>query len=251
MRATADLDGLLAVFAPDRDEHADPVPDVDTRFGSPSAAAPASASESPQTAAEGDGEHRPVDQALWVFREPIEWVLAHAEQRAWPEPIDRAAVHRVRDAVRIRMASSISGVLTSAAAPRIRATDLLIIARLLARGIDPGIVRDMVRDVVERFTSALGMLFVLDPSLACALAQIAASFAPCAPIACTPPIPGAPSAPNAAVALRLAMYGAGDERQNTHLPLGPTSPSSNLFDCGRGTPHPAMPTCRTCDGRLI
>lgn len=232
MRASAfGLGDLFAVFSPRADEHADEKLDPHAQVDPHVAGEPSDVSEPSDF-----GARATLDELLRVFREPIEWGLARAEQRAQADPVDVAAVHRVRDAIRIRLASAISGIPAPTEAPRIRATDLIVVAGLLVGTLDPAFVQRTALDASEGLATALGAMLQLDPSLASTLAQAAASL-------------GAAQAPRAphpgATFLYCDDFPSGAAPFNA-MPFGPMP-----FGPVPRVPHPAVPICCCRHGRVL
>ncbi|HEX7836717.1 MAG TPA: hypothetical protein VF469_04590 [Kofleriaceae bacterium] len=117
-----------------------------------------------------------VGELIDVLRGPIEWVFTLAERRAQGEPVDLAAIHRVREAIRFRLDSTIAGDGASEDRPRIRATDLLTVASLLVGTLDPAVVQRAALGVGGSIANALATVLQLDRSLATYVAQTAASI---------------------------------------------------------------------------
>ena len=108
-----------------------------------------------------------VGELLGVLREPIEWIFTLAERRAHGDAIDVAAIHRVRDAVRARIASMINGDGAAANALRVRAPDLLTVASLLIGTLDPAVVQRAalsLGNLGSGFADAFMAMLRLDPS---------------------------------------------------------------------------------------
>ena len=108
-----------------------------------------------------------VDRAelLGVMRGPIAWVFALAARRAQNDPVDLAAIERVRDAALHRIDAIIAGA-APADAPRIRAADLLTVASLLVGTLDPAIVGRAAQVVGGGIADALTQLLPLAPMIA-------------------------------------------------------------------------------------
>jgi hypothetical protein len=137
--------------------------------------------EQPQAQANGHdpgaaAAQHDVGEMLDVLRGPIEWVFTLAERRAEGDPVDLAAIHRVRDAVRFRLDSIITGNGAPEDQPRIRATDLWTVASLLIGKLDPAMVKRAALGVGGSITDALAKVLQLDRSLATSVAQTAASL---------------------------------------------------------------------------
>ena len=104
-----------------------------------------------------------LDALLPVFRKPIEWAIARAEQHAQGVPVDLAALDRVRLAYQSRLASIGSSGVLGQARPNLRPTDVLTVAGLLIGSIDSGFaqrvsvgMRDGLLDAIAELT-ALGL----------------------------------------------------------------------------------------------
>ncbi|HEX7841474.1 MAG TPA: hypothetical protein VF469_28570 [Kofleriaceae bacterium] len=113
----------------------------------PAAAPPVTGDES---AADEPTVELPIDGAdlLRVIREPIEWMLALAERLAGDDPVDLAAVARLRVALLARLAGQPA---------RIRKTDVLIVFGLLVGALDPSAVIHAVSDTIgDGFAAVLG-----------------------------------------------------------------------------------------------
>jgi hypothetical protein len=103
-------------------------------------------------------------ELLGVLREPIEWVFTLAERHAHDDPVDIAAIHRVRDAVRNRVNAIMVGA-PSVGTLRIRPADLLTVTSLLVAAVDPNLVQRAVRGVGNSIADALIVMLQFDPSL--------------------------------------------------------------------------------------
>jgi hypothetical protein len=124
-------------------------------------------------------------ELLGVLRDPIEWVFTLAERRAQGDPVDIAAIHRVRDAVLHRVNAVIVGA-PRAEPPRIRAADLWTVADLLIDTLDPSLVDRVLRGVGTSIADVLIAGLAFDPSLVAPRERGAASMpGPHAP----PPVP--------------------------------------------------------------
>jgi hypothetical protein len=98
-------------------------------------------------------DDRTVDQLLdgaellRVIREPVEWLLALAHQLAGADPVDVAAIVRLRAAFHARLAGRPTGV---------RKTDLLVVFGLLVGALDPSVVVHAVPDTIgDRLAAVL------------------------------------------------------------------------------------------------
>lgn len=112
----------------------------------PAAAPPVTGSES---AADEPTVELPIDGAdlLRVIREPIEWMLALAARLAGDDPVDLAAIARLRAALLARLAGQ----------PACRKTDVLIVFGLLVGALDPSAVVRAVSDTIgDGFAAVLG-----------------------------------------------------------------------------------------------
>jgi hypothetical protein len=85
-------------------------------------------------------------ELLRVIREPIEWILALAHQLAGGDPIDVAAVARLRAALETRLAGQPA---------RIRKSDLLVVLGLLIAAFDPKVVVRAVSDTISEGLAAV------------------------------------------------------------------------------------------------
>jgi hypothetical protein len=103
-------------------------------------------------------------ELLDVLRDPIEWVFTVAERRAQGDPIDIAAIHRVRDAVLHRVNAVIVGV-PRAESLRMRSADLWTVAELLIDALDPSLVARVLREVGTFLADALATGLPFAPSL--------------------------------------------------------------------------------------
>lgn len=97
-------------------------------------------------------DERTVDQLLdsaellRVLREPVEWILALALQLTGGDPVDVAAVARLRAAFHARLQGRPTGI---------RPTDLLIVSGLLVGALDPSVVVRAVSDTLGDGLSAV------------------------------------------------------------------------------------------------
>ena len=108
----------------------------------------------------GDGTAEPLldgPALLRVVREPIEWLLALAQRLSACDPVDTAAVDRVRAAFQARLAGRPSGV---------RTTDLLVVFGLLVGALDPGIVLRAVSETIGEASLAFHITGTADASAA-------------------------------------------------------------------------------------
>src|SRR5262245_19769154 len=133
------------------------------------------------------GDRLELAELLGVMREPIEWVFTLAERRAQSDPVDIAAIHRVRDAVLHRVNAIIIGV-PSAESLRIRTADLWTVAGLLIDTLDPSLVERVIRGVGSSIADVLVAGLPFDPSLVAHLGRAAAPT-----VGTAVPPPGAPS----------------------------------------------------------
>jgi hypothetical protein len=116
-----------------------------------------------------------VAELLGVLRDPIEWVFTLAERRAQGDPVDIAAIHRVRDAVLHRVNDAIVGR-PRVESPRIRSADLWTVGGLLIDALDPGVVERVLRGVGSSIADVLVAGLPFDPSLVAHLGRAAAPF---------------------------------------------------------------------------
>jgi len=119
-------------------------------------------------------------ELLGVLHGPVEWVFSLAERAAAGDGVDISAIHRVRDAVRLRMAAAAAADATGVAAmdcPRIRPADLLTVSGLLVGTLDPQIVQHLVTRAGERAADVLTSVFPLDLGLASCFASPGACVA--------------------------------------------------------------------------
>ena len=95
---------------------------------------------------DSDPDPRTVEQLLSgpelcrVLREPLAWLLSLAHGLAIHDPIDLAAVQRVRAATLTRLSGRPAGL---------RATDLLTVFALLVGALDPSVVFSAVSDALS------------------------------------------------------------------------------------------------------
>jgi hypothetical protein len=118
-----------------------------------------------------------VRELLLVLRGPIEWVFTLAERATHGDPVDLAAIGRVRDAIRIRLASAIASDDVPVDGSRIRSADLLTVAGLLLGTLDPAIVQRAATGIGSGIAHAITKLLELEPSLASYLPYVAGLFA--------------------------------------------------------------------------
>lgn len=78
-------------------------------------------------------------ELLRVIREPVEWILTLAHQLADGDPVDSAAIVRLRAAFHARLAGRPTGI---------RKTDLLVVFGLLVSALDPSVVVRAVSDKI-------------------------------------------------------------------------------------------------------
>lgn len=119
-------------------------------------------------------------ELLGVLHGPVEWVFSLAERAAIGDGVDIAAIHRVRDAVRLRMAAAAAADATGVAAmdcPRIRPADLLTVSGLLLGTIDPSIMQHLAMRTGERAADLLATVFQLDPGVVACFASPAVASA--------------------------------------------------------------------------
>jgi hypothetical protein len=100
----------------------------------------------------GDDDERTVEELLdgadllREIREPIEWILALAHELAGADPVDVAAVARLRAAFHARLAGL---------PVRIRKSDLLVVAGLLIAAFDPSVVLRAVSETISEGLAAV------------------------------------------------------------------------------------------------
>jgi hypothetical protein len=127
---------LFAAFTGFDDEH----PDEKTRPhgpAAPHAAAPRDSGARRRGARPDGGDPVTLDELLPVLRDPIHWALSRAERCAQGDPVDLAAIDRVRGAYQSRLAATGTGGALGDARAKVRPTDLLTVAGLVVRSIDP------------------------------------------------------------------------------------------------------------------
>jgi hypothetical protein len=168
-------------------------PDASAR--SRSTAAPHVAAEPHERDARTDSGNPPADSApitlnelLSVFREPIEWALARTEQHADGDPIDLAALGRVRAAYQTRLAWITSGGLLGEPRPSLLPTDVLTVAGLLIGSIYAGFAQRVSVGMREGMLDVLADLIL--PDLGDAPGSQAAPY-PAGPLGCGDGIPHA------------------------------------------------------------
>ena len=113
----------------------------------------------------GTASRLDIAELLGVLREPIAWVFTLAERRAQGDPVDLAAIQRVRDAALHRVDAIIAGS-AHTEPPRIRAADLLTVASLLIGTLDPAIVQRATQTLGGGLVDALSALLPLAPAIA-------------------------------------------------------------------------------------
>lgn len=169
-----------------------------------------------------------IAELLGVMREPIAWVFTLAERRADGDPVDLAAIQRVRDAALHRVDAIIAGA-APADPPRIRPADVLTVAGLLVGALDPAIVQRAAQIAGAGITDALGALLPLAPLIASELVRTPGS-APSAGVAPHAPGPVSPAwlydyLPRAAVPFASAYAGPiGTPFTTPHLPRAVVPP---------------------------
>lgn len=152
---------LFAAFAQLAHEH----PDEQTRSRGPTApraAAPRDHGERTRDARGDAGERVTFDELLVVLRDPIHWTLARAERHAHSDPVDVAAVGRVRTAYQHRLVAIGTGGAFGDARAKVRASDLLTVAGLLVRSLDPAFVQRASMSARARLLDALARVLPLD-----------------------------------------------------------------------------------------
>ena len=93
-------------------------------------------------------------ELLGVIREPVEWILALAHQLADGDPVDVAAIVRLRAAFHARLAGRPTGI---------RKTDLLVVVGILVSALDPSVV---VRAISDTIGDGLAAVFGSESPLA-------------------------------------------------------------------------------------
>lgn len=154
-----------------------------------------------------------LDELLPVFREPIEWALARAERHAEGDPVDLAALDRVRAAYQTRLVWIASGGLLGEARPSLRPTDVLTVAGLLIGSIDAGFAQRVSVGMREGLLDALADLIPLGLANA----------------------PGSQAAPYPA-----GQFGCGDGIPHAVTPFGPPP-----------LPRPTVPRCCCRHGQVL
>jgi hypothetical protein len=149
---------------------ADAAPGADPSVGDPETDVETDATDTADADAIGRLE---LAELLGVLRDPIDWVFTLAERRAQGDPVDIAAIHRVRDAVLHRVNAVIVGT-PRAESPRIRTADLWTVASLLIDTLDPRLVERVLRGVGTSIADVLIAGLPFDPSLVAHLARGAA-----------------------------------------------------------------------------
>ena len=149
----------------------DDIPDAETASGAgPSVGVPDDTTDTADA-----GGRLELAELLGVLRDPIEWVFTLAERRANADPVDIAAIHRVRDAVLHRVNALIVGI-PCAEPPRIRSADLWTVAGLLIDTLDPSLVDRVLRGVGSSIADVLVAGLPFDPSIVAHLGRAAASI---------------------------------------------------------------------------
>lgn len=131
-------------------------------------------------------------ELLGVLRDPIEWVFTLAERRAHGEPLDIAAIHRVRDAVLHRVNAAILKI-PETALPPMRAVDLWTVGERLIDALDPSLVARVLHGFGTSLTQALAAGLSFAPALVADPGGAAATIpVPHVPLPVPPPWHGAP-----------------------------------------------------------
>jgi hypothetical protein len=99
-----------------------------------------------------------------VMREPIAWVFTLAERRAHGDPVDLAAIQRVRDAALHRVDTIIAGS-APVDPPRIRAADVLTVATLLVGTLEPSFVHRAAQMLGDGIIEALAAVLPFAPMM--------------------------------------------------------------------------------------
>jgi hypothetical protein len=162
-------EALASAYARAREASPGAAPSASDIFG---AYARGNIPEQPSGASDGPGDDAgavdgkvDIAELLGVMRAPIAWVFTLAERRAEDDPVDLAAIQRVRDAALHRVDAVIAGA-AAADAPRIRAADVLTVASLLVGTLDPAIFQHAAQLVGSGLTDALSALLPLAPAIA-------------------------------------------------------------------------------------
>ncbi len=156
------------------------------------------------------GERVTLDELLPMFREPIEWALARAERHAQGEPVDLAALARVRAAYQSRLVWIGTGGARGGARPTFRPTDLLTVAGLLVGSIDPSFAQRTSVGVRESLLDALAAVIPLSlayPPGAMGASHPAATLWYLDEIAGAPAPFGAPNVPRPAMSTCSCRHG--------------------------------------------
>ena len=121
-------------------------------------------------------------ELLGVLHGPVEWVFSLAERAALGDSVDISAIHRVRDAVRVRMVAAATDVAGNAPMerPRIRPADVLTVSGLLISTLDPATVQHVALCLGTRAADLFTAILQAEPALI-------ASFV--SPAAVPPPMP--------------------------------------------------------------
>ena len=98
-------------------------------------------------------------QLLRVIHEPVEWILRLAHLLADGDPVDSAAIVRLRAAFHARLAGRPTGI---------RKTDLLVVFGLLVSALDPSVV---VRAVSEKIGDGIAAVLGSESPLALHIAS--------------------------------------------------------------------------------
>ncbi len=181
-----------------------------------------------------------LDELLPVFREPIEWALARAEQHAQGDPLDLAALDRVRAAYRSRLAWIGSGGALGEARPKLRPTDMITVAGLVVGSIDPSFAQRVAAGAREGLLDALADLVPL--GLADAPDEAGAAH-PASTFWYIDEIPDAPVPFGTPVPFGARCFGT-PPPFSTPVPFGVPGPFGAPVPFGaRRVPRPVMPAC--------
>ncbi len=181
-----------------------------------------------------------LDELLSVFREPIEWALARAEQHAQGDPLDLAALDRVRAAHQSWLAWIGSSGALGEARPKLRPTDVITVAGLFIGSIDPSFAQRVAAGAREGLLDALANLVPL--GLADAPDEAGAAH-PASTFWYIDEIPDAPVPFGTPVPFGARCFGT-PPPFSTPVPFGVPGPFGAPVPFGaRRVPRPVMPAC--------
>jgi hypothetical protein len=164
-------ESLARAYAHARERRADGAPtasDVFAAFARATEQADARADEHAEDGAGDDADpddltgQLDIAEIVGVMREPIAWVFTLAERRAQGDPVDLAAIQRVRDAALHRVDAIIAGSAPTDP-PRIRAADVLTVATLLVGTLDPSLLHRAAQMLGGGIIDALAAVLPLAP----------------------------------------------------------------------------------------